>query len=110
MEDKLQILTTSVGVLVFLILFATQRWAAARKEIELITEHNAVRHRLIEQQSYQEGQLKTIERLVSLQEQRLERWSEWDAYLTDLLLLKLEGEDINQHIRLVIEAKEKDQD
>jgi len=101
MEDKLQILSTSVGILTFLLIFVLSKWTATRREVELITEHNAVRNRLIEQHSYQEGQLRTVERLVSMQEDMLEMRRNFNNYLLDILLLTLEGEDIKPYLDLV---------
>lgn len=111
MEDKLQILSASVGVLTFLVIFITSRLAAARKEVELITEHNSVRNSLIEQQAYQEGQLRTIERLVSSQEEMLEMRRNFSNYLLDITFLILEGEQLKPYLDIVVNsAKPEDED
>lgn len=106
MEDKLQILSTAVGVLTFLLIFVQSKWAATRREVELITEHNAARQRLIELQAYAEGQLRTIERIVSMQEDMLEMRRNFNNYLLDLMFLTLEGEELKPHLDLVKDAVE----
>ncbi len=99
MEDKIQILTVAIGILTFLLIFITSRLAATRREVELI-----------EQQAYLEGQLKTIERLVSTQEEMLEMRRNSNNYLLDILLLAIEGENIKHYLHLVNDTDNPDND
>lgn len=100
MEDKLQILTTVVGVLTFLFWFTASKWVACKHEIAVLKDNILVRERLVERQAYQEGLTRAQERLLSTQEEHIERLRNWDTYLSDLLILTLEGEDLKEHLQI----------
>ena len=96
-----------VSVLLNIFLFIWLILAERRKQFwEVMCEQKEMLRRIERDQYFAEGQLRTIERLVRMQDEMLEMRRNFSNYLLDLMFLALEGEDLKPHLDLVKDAIE----